>query len=265
MMYFNFKTTKKLLLILTIAFTALHANAQKNCNIVEEYHRIFSIEKVKYGEREFLKRTVNKLEGNDCFSSLVNDNSQYIYYLQTHFSNSSLTKQLYKIADSVVLQNEFIKSLQTDSTFNNAMYQLTEKLTNGSQYTPDTVTIDDLLNVAVKYFSIIKINEKGNYAGKVCAGINGIKQTEIQRKPQIEAFCFTTILNNYKGEKFNMHNEFIKGMKELYKFNLGIDKDERLLRAQGAMYQYMRTNTNLKDLLLFEYQNKKQYLPFVLI
>ena len=52
--------------------------------------------------------------------------------------------------------------------------------------------------------------------------------------------------------------------KELYKINLGIENDDRLLRAQGAMYMFMRNNEILKELLLFEYENKKEYLPFVL-
>ena len=55
-----------------------------------------------------------------------------------------------------------------------------------------------------------------------------------------------------------MYNEFVKGIKELYKINLGVDDDERLLRAQGAMYIIMRNNDALKELLLFEYEQKKE-------
>jgi hypothetical protein len=144
------------------------------------------------------------------------------------------------------------------------MNKLTKKITDKSNYVPDTISMDGLLNIAVKYFSIIKINKDGYYVGKVCTGINGLKQTDKERNPQIEAFCFTTILNNYQGEQFNMYNEFVTGIKELYKINLGIENDDRLLRAQGAMYMFMRNNEKLKELLLFEYENKKEYLPFVL-
>jgi hypothetical protein len=38
--------------------------------------------------------------------------------------------------------------------------------------TKDTITMDKLLNIAVKYFSITKINEQGAYVGKVCVGLN---------------------------------------------------------------------------------------------
>jgi hypothetical protein len=255
---------KRLLLILTIGLFTVNSFSQTNCVIESEYGKIFKIEKKKYGEKEYLLKTVNVLNASSCFSDLVNNNGQYIDYLKTHFSDNSNYEKLMSFSDTIKLQNEFIKSLESDSTFNEVMNKLTKKITDKSSYIPDTISMDDLLNIAVKYFSIIKINEDGYYVGKVCTGINGLKQTEKERKPQIEAFCFTTILNNYQGEQFNMYNEFVKGIKELYKINLGIENEDGLLRAQGAMYMFMRNNDKLKELLLFEYENKKDYLPFVL-
>ena len=255
---------KRLLLILTIGLITVNSFSQTNCNIEKEYQQIFKIEKKKYGEREYLMKTINEIDTNSCFSDLINNNGQYIDYLLTHFSDNSNYEKLMTIGDSVELQNEFIKSLENDTTFNSVMNKLTEKITNKSQFVPDTISMDGLLNIAVKYFLIRRITKEGYYAGKVCTGINGIKQTEKERKPQVEAFCFTTILNNYQGEHFNMYNELVKGIKELYKINLGIEDEERLLRAQGAMYMFMRNNDKLRELLLFEYENKKEYLPFIL-
>ena len=62
-----------------------------------------------------------------------------------------------------------------------------------------------------------------------------------------------------------MYDEFVKALKELYTVNLGIDKDERLLRSQGAMFMLMRNNSALKALLLELYEEKKSYLPFVIV
>ncbi|MFW6327189.1 MAG: hypothetical protein ACOC2F_02665 [Bacteroidota bacterium] len=255
---------KHLLLILTIGLITVNAFSQTDCNIIDEYGEIFKIEKKKYGEREYLMKTINEIDPNSCFSDLVNNNGQYIDYLRTHFADNSNYEKLMAINDTIELQNKFIKSLEKDSLFNTEMSKLTKKITDRSNYTPDTISMDELLNIAVKYFLIVKINKDGYYAGKVCTGINGLKQTEKERKPQVEAFCFTTILNNYQGEQFNMYDEFVKGIKELYKINLGIENEERLLRAQGAMYMFMRNNDKLKELLLVEYENKKEYLPFVL-
>ena len=65
--------------------------------------------------------------------------------------------------------------------------------------------------------------------------------------------------------EFNMYNEFVKGIKELYKVNLGTNNEEKLLRAQGAIFLLMRNNEVLKRMLKAEYDNQKEYLPFVLV
>ena len=255
---------KQLLLILVIGLVPLSSFSQTNCNIKSVYAEIFKIEKKKYGEREFLIKTVTQIDSASCFATLINNNNQYIHYLLTHFSDNSHYQELLTINDTSELQNEFIKSLENDTAFNIQMMKLTEKITDKPNYMPDTISLSELLNIAVKYFSITEITTEGYYVGKVCTGINGLKQTEKERSPHIEAFCFATILNNYQGEQFNMHNEFVSGIKTLYKINLGIEDESKLLRAQGAMYMFMRNNEKLRDLLIFEYENKRQYLPFVL-
>jgi hypothetical protein len=128
----------------------------------------------------------------------------------------------------------------------------------------DTISMDKLLNVAVKYFSIMRLTDEGHYVGKVCVGLNDIKKTENERKPFIEAFSFSSILKHYQSEEYSMYDEFVEAIKELYKVNLGIDKDEKLLRAQGAMFLLMRNNENLRKMLKSEYEKQKDYLPFIL-
>ncbi|MEA3443988.1 MAG: hypothetical protein U9R19_04605 [Bacteroidota bacterium] len=255
---------KQLLLILFLASIITNSFSQTNCDIIEEYQKIFKIKKKQYGEREYLMKSVNKLDNDNCFSDLINNNIQYTDYLLTNFSDNSNYEKLMAINDSIELQNEFIRSLKNDSTFNSVIKIMTDKIANKSEFIPDTVSMNELLNIAVKYFSITRINKEGNFIGQVCTGRNNLKQTEKIRKPQIEAFCFSSILNNYQGEDFNMYNEFVKGIKELYKINLGIDNEERLLRAQGAMFILMKNNKNLKELLISEFEKKKTYLPFVL-
>jgi len=102
------------------------------------------------------------------------------------------------------------------------------------------------------------------YVGKVCAGLNDIETTEKARNPFIEAFCFSSISKHYNSEEFSMYNEFVNAIKELYNVNLGIDNDEKLLRAQGAMYFLMRANENLRKMLASEYHRNKELLPFVI-
>lgn len=255
---------KYYLLTLIIGLFASNTFAQINCSITNEYYRIFKVEKKEYGDREFLYQTVNKIDNKSCFSDLVNSNKDYINYLRQHFTSNINYGNLLTIENADNLQDSYLKALENDQEFNGVMKKLASRVTEPSKIIQDTITLDQMLNIAVKYFSIKGITEEGYYEGKVCAGINGIKQTEKIRHPHIEAFCFSTILNNLKGDEFSIYDEFVKGIKELYKINLGLADEERLLRAQGAMYMFMRKNKQLAELLLTEYQRKKKYLPFLL-
>lgn len=237
--------------------------SQNNCDIIANYGDFIKVEKGKYKDNEFLIKRVIETESNRCYSKLVNNNLLYIDYLLNNFSSNLKYPDLLKISDSLTLQTEYIKSLKGDTLFNSVMVDLLIK-TIEKRKPKDTISMDKLLNIAIKYFSILQINDDGDYVGKVCVGLNLIKQTEKIRKPQVEAFCFSSILNNYQGEQFNMYDEFVKSLTELNKVNLGVDKDEKLLRAQGAMFLLMRNNENLKKMLVSEYEKNKENLPFLL-
>lgn len=255
----------KRILIISIIFTvSIHVFSQSNCNIQHEYNHIFKIDRKMYGKRETFQRIVQKPDSGSCFSKLIANNIRHFSYLLANFGQTMSYEEMASFKDSVRLQKAFIQSLKDDTTFNKIMLKLEHKVLNNREFTPDTTSIENLMNIASKYFMIFDINDKGHYKGQVCSGTNGIKETEENRKPHIEAFCFSSILNNYRGEKFDMYNEFVKAIKQLYKINLGLEEKDKLLRAQGAMFMYMSTNTKLKEMLLNEYEKKKDYLPFVL-
>ena len=150
-----------------------------------------------------------------------------------------------QLTDGTTLRADYFKDLKNDSLFNSVMLELVCKSID-KETSKDTITMDKLLNIAVKYFSIIRINEEDYYVEKVCIGLNDIKKTETERKPFIEAFRFSSIYMHYRSEEFSMYEEFVKAIEKLYKVNLGIDRDEKLFREQGAMFFIMRNNENLK-------------------
>lgn len=255
---------KRKITLLFASFFALSGYSQMSCSIQDQFASIFKIQKIEHAETKYLYRSVQELDSGACFHELVNQNRSYIEYLLTHFSDNSNNDSLLAIGDSSLLQKAFISTLQEDSLFNELLKQLEHASFNAPDLERDTISMNELLNIAVKYFSIHRINRDGYYVGKVCSGINGIERTETYRQPHIEAFCFSSILHNIQGEQFSMYSEFLKGLKQLYTLNLGVDDTERLLRAQGAMYMIMRNNDNLKQILRLEYEKKKQFLPFVL-
>jgi hypothetical protein len=252
-------------LILGIVITTATSFGQQNCEIIKNYGDFIKIRKEKHLDQEFLVSDVVATKGDYCYSKALNANLDYFNYLLTNYYSMRLTYQdLLKITDTVVLQKTFIDSLQKDSLFNAVMTEYFAT-TIEKKLPKDTVSMDSLMNIAVKYFAILRLNQDGDYMGKVCTGMNLLQKSEKNKRPQLGAFCFSSIMKNYQGTEFNMYDEFVKAIKELYKVNLGDDRDEILLRAQGGMFLLMRNNKNLRKMLISEYEMKKEFLPFVLI
>ncbi|MDR0970240.1 MAG: hypothetical protein LBM67_06865 [Lentimicrobiaceae bacterium] len=255
----------KKLMVTTIILTliSIQGFGQKQCDIKNHYEDFISVQKYIYNEKSYLIKSVVETKKKSCFSDLVNNNLAFIDYLLTNFSSNANYQNLLELTDSIAIRNKYFNDLKKDSLFNSVMTDLVNK-TIDKKIQKDTISMDKLLNVAVKYFSIMRLTDEGHYVGKVCVGLNDIKKTESERKPFIEAFSFSSIFKHYQSEEYSMYDEFVKAIKELYKVNLGIDKDEKLLRAQGAMFLLMRNNENLKKMLKNEYEKQKDYLPFIL-
>ena len=249
--------------IITTLIT-IQGYGQNQCDIKNHYEDFIAIQKSKFNEKDYLIKQIVESERKSCFSDLINHNIMFTSYLLTNFSSNSNYENLLQLTDSLKLKEIYFFDLKKDSLFNSIMNELVVK-TIDKKITKDTISMDNLLNIAVKFFSIIRMNEEGHYVGKVCVGLNDIKKTEIDRKPFIEAFGFSSILKHYQSDEFSMYAEFVNAIKELYTVNLGIDKSEKLLRAQGAMFLMMRNNANLKKMLKKEYERQQNFLPFILI
>lgn len=237
---------------------------QEKCEVSNHYEDFISVEKSTFGEKDYLTANVVETDRKSCFSDLINYNTNFADYLLTNFSSRSNQQSLLQLSDSIALRNAYFSDLRKDSLFNSVMNELMSKTIDRS-VPKDSVSMDKLLSVAVKYFSIRRLSEEGHYIGQVCVGANAIKKTEDERKPFIEAFAFSSIFKHYQSDEFDLYSEFVKAIKELYKVNLGVDNDEKLLRAQGAMFFLMRNNEPLKEMLKTEYDRQVAYLPFILI
>lgn len=255
---------KHFIFIAIITFSSIGMNGQNHCDFTKYYEDFISIDKITHNGNDFLTKQVVETNKKSCVSELINNNIMFFDYLLTNFSSNSNDKSLLQINDSLSLRKNYFEGLKKDSLFNSTMNELVNK-TIDKKIPKDSLNMNQLLNIAVKYFSINKLTKEGDYAGKVCAGFNSIKSTEKIRKPFVEAFCFSSIFNNYISEEFSMYEEFVNAIKELYTINLGVEEEEKLLRAQGAMFLIMKNNNKLRKMLQVEYEKQKEYLPFILI
>ena len=256
---------KRLVFLFFIAFnTAVLAQSAEVCLLSDHLNELFYAAKKSHGERDFLMRKAMAPAKGSCLSEGDEVSTAYLQYLLTHFAPYDEDEQLLALDDSTTIQAAFIASLEADSVFMELMADLDARRYD-SNATRDTLSLNEILDYAVKYFSIIGLTPEGHYRGKVCAGINGITETEAERNPHIEAFCFSSILENMGNETHSMYPVFVNGIRRLYTLNLGLDEEDRLLRAQGAMYMFMREQPELTALLKMEYSEKRHFLPFVLL
>ena len=158
-----------LFLIVLYSYTSY---AQNNCNIIEAYDQIFSLKTEHYKDDMFFVKEAKTINYEHCYADFVNNNHGYLNYLLINFSNYFRYTELKLGGDSLELQQTFIKKLSSDSLFNAQMLLLEKKHTLKDGFKPDTLSINEVLNVAVKFFSVIGITDRGHYQGKVCTGIN---------------------------------------------------------------------------------------------
>jgi len=254
----------KLIIVSLLVFLYCVPTIAQKTDLREEFDNIFFIEKKKHEDREYLNFGVkDNLESNYSYYELMNFDPLFYLYFINHFHEIDYEKLL-AIDDSVELHKEFVFDLKSDTQFVSIINGMAAQYYNPESFNYDSVSMDEVLNIAVKFFHILGINEEGHYLGKMCTGFNNIEETEEQRQPYIEAFSLRAIFDHLGDEEDNIYAEFIDGLKALYTINMGIDTEDRLLRAQGAMYMYMMQSETLKAVITNSYNEKKNYMPFVI-
>ncbi|GIV26931.1 MAG: hypothetical protein KatS3mg027_0745 [Bacteroidia bacterium] len=247
-----------------ICLSLFALKAQQKCDIRDYYDDFIEVKRMKSQNHYFLISNIIPIQQNNCVSEFINNNQKFLSYLLTNFSSTVNRKDFLSISDSVQLKRSFIEHLKKDSIFNPLMQELNDKSILKIKK-KDTVTMNEILSIAVKFFSIQNINEEGYYLGKICIDPRFLINTEPIRKPFIEAFCFSTVFKYLDDENIKLYDEFIKAIKEIYTINLGNNNSEKLLRAQGALYILMKQNEKLKKSVKKEYELQKDYLPFILV
>jgi len=249
----------KVLNLFLLQFLCLSLVAQTQSGFEQKYNDIFHFKKTP----RFSYKQVTKISDGDKDASFINSNQIYLDYLLQNFATTDFNS-LNQIEDSIQRQIEFISQLIKDSSFSSSLRDFISWNRKSESIKRDTFTIDQLMNFAVKFFTIKDINQEGYYVGKICSGTNGIKTTEAERNPMVEAFCFSTIIDHIDDSTYQIMDEFKSNCRLLYKLNLGIEKSDKLLRAQGAVYMLMFKNEVLRKLITDSYEQRKKYMPFVL-
>jgi len=257
---------KKYLIIILLSLLG-NIQAQSNCHIKNYWQKMFVLDTGIYKQKVNYYITVKQLPDKNKCARKINTHKLELEYVRTNFIKIKNKKEIFKkIPDSVMRQQKLINLLKKDSLFMQTITNLGDAWEHN--YQKDTISINTLMDIAAHYFYLNKQTAEGYLGGHVCVGINALNGLQTKRKPLIEPFVFKTIFDNYTGkttqDKYNMHDEFINGVKEIYKIDFGKTDERRLHLAQGAMLMYMFHNPALKSLIIDAYEQQKDSLTFVL-
>jgi len=233
--------------------------AQKASSLFKDYTNFLNVS--FYDSSPYIQ--IKEVESSFAHASSINGQPSFWDFILVNYTERLDYDALAQIKDTVVVQQKVIQHLEQDKPFGLLLQTYEAKVWSHTQ-AKDTVSMNDILNVAVKFFNLTGVTPAG-YSSRICVGINALKYTEKKRSPYLEAFAFDAIINNLNSETYPFYDDFVRSVHQVYKLNLGIDEQEQLLRAQGALFIQMLQSAALQKLLQEEYERKKEILPFYLV
>jgi len=209
-------------------------------------------------------RLTQIFQNNEPQKNILDDKS-YIGYIFTNFRSKEIKKGgvIDKKREKEIIFKEYKELLKKDTLFVNTLQRISDNSVKNIEERP-SYDFDMVMDIATKFVKIAGINEQGNYTLKVCVGVNDLEQTQSKRYADIEAFCFVSVFNAYLNKENPLKSEIIKEFHKIVPLSMGIEKEERILRAQGALMVLMYQNESFKQALLKEYEDKKEILPFTI-
>jgi hypothetical protein len=131
-----------------------------------------------------------------------------------------------------------------------------------------TFTMEELMEVASKFFYCDQVNSDTIIQSHVCIGINGVSETSWKKDyTLLAAFCFEAIFNDFEKETSQI-SELYGSEKKMScnQFRGSITTlDKYLEDVKMDLFKRMKNNTILKEELLAYYELNKNNLSFKII
>lgn len=239
-----------------------------------EYQNIVRVEQSHHDGESFTTIGVDSLAAEHPLSEAVNSNRRYLLYLAEHATRPSFSEFATGERPFIQVREDYYAVLKRDSTFDAAVQPLFGRylsergiVLDGYDYSRphSAVRMEDVINVAVRFFYPDGFLQDGSIDTRICVGRNGMKDFQGTRNLALEAFAYSAILREVFEPKHGVRGEFDRVNALMNQVGLSSDPEVRLTRAQGMMWGHMAQSQQLRAALLDEYLAKREYLPFVII
>lgn len=229
---------------------------------------------VYQGKSGYSMKIIDKTESDDVLSQLcdsfLSENYLYVDYMVKELMVTYLRNkdQSIKDPDEVLAQYKLFINKNKEqldpiiSMFASYLKWKGQEVTGIEESPKQKITLSELKAIAVRNILPLKFNEEGRLMYKVCVAGEGFEDYTA-RNANLEAFTFDTILNALKNNSLNSLTE--KPNQLVKKLKLSNDTDTAIKRAQGVYWAILFTDSDFQKLLMDQYEQKKAYLPFVLV
>ncbi|MCD6018852.1 MAG: hypothetical protein K0S53_1973 [Bacteroidetes bacterium] len=128
--------------------------------------------------------------------------------------------------------------------------------------------VDELMEVASKFFYADKVKPDTTVQSHVCIGINGMKETRWEKDyTLLAAFCYEAIFNNLDEDSSHISESYRSEKRlscEQYRKNI-TTLDKYLEDVKWDLFDRMKNNAILKEELLKYYELNKHNLAFNIV
>jgi hypothetical protein len=163
--------------------------------------------------------------------------------------------------DTIKLKNRYLKEFVKDKKLERYFLVTSNAINNSNFVKKPSFSIDELLDVASKFFFCDQVFSDTSIQSHICIGLNGMNEAKWNKDYLLlEAFCFEAIFNNLDKEYSEIDEAYTFEKKQACeKFKSNITSLETFLNdVKNELFDQMKNNNILKEKLLEYYiQNKK--------
>lgn len=205
----------------------------------------------------------------DTFMMRYKRRFEYIFYNvpQIHSSNRAEKRSaifnLYP--DTTAMKQLYLDEFVKDKKLKN-YFEMTMTYINQAEKKRKLIySMDELMEVASKFFYCDRIEPDTTIIAHVCVGLNGVKEAQWKTDyTLLEAFCFEAIFDELDQNDSKIWESFVRKKKtayELHKRNI-ISLSQYLENVKLDLFQKMKEDKVLKQELISYYEKNRTNLAF---
>jgi hypothetical protein len=170
--------------------------------------------------------------------------------------------------DTLEMKRRYLEKYVQDKKLAEYFEETIAPITNPDTEINKTYTVDELMEVASKFFYCDEIAPDTSIQAHVCVGLNGVKEANwVKDYTLLEAFCYEGIFNDFDRENSQIWDSFVSKKKtscELFRMKI-TTLNQYLEHVKLDLFEKMKNDEILKRELLDYYELNKTNLAFKII